>query len=216
AGYRLPRLQGRSASGGQEAGTGRDLFKKFMMMRGMFQQPESPVVVISPSTTTTTTTTPTSTPTTTTTTTTTTNSTGRALDNNVGRQLEPQGAVAVATFTGLEDRLDLPVAEYVEPAQPAESFRQKAQKLKQQKLKLKTLDGGRKKIHHRRRFLKKANRFQKKKHHKRQKPVNQRRSAEPSVDFIEPYHNDRSQSEPGQSGDETRLQRIWRLFQIPN
>ncbi|XP_017109264.2 activating signal cointegrator 1 complex subunit 2 homolog [Drosophila bipectinata] len=238
SGYRLPRLpQGRSASGsGQDVGSGRDLFKKFMLMRGMFQQPPSDnVIVISqPSTTTTTTTTPitTTTPSTTTTTTTTTNGTSRALNHNLGRQLsEPVQEMAVPTFTGLEDRLDLPMA--VEESEPMELETIKQRKplqlqplFSQKKFKLRSLPSKNKnkktknvnrhqKIHHRRRFIQKKHRHQHQKKQKQQPSTNQHRSSESQVvDFIEPYHHDRSPSQTSQSGSESQLQRIWRRFQL--
>ncbi|KAH8335186.1 hypothetical protein KR074_010710, partial [Drosophila pseudoananassae] len=234
--YRLPRPQGRSASGSQDVGSGRDLFKKFMMMRGMFQQPPSDnVIVISqPSTTTTTTTTPitTTTPSTTTTTTTTTNGTSRALNHNLGRQLNEPQEIAVPTFTGLEDRLDLPVA--VEESEPLEleTFKQRKQSQQihlqplfgQKKFKLRSLPAKNKKknvnrhqkIHHRHRFIQKKHRHQHQKKQKQQPSPNQHRSSESVVDFIEPYHNDRSPSQTSQSGSESQLRRIWRRFQLAN
>ncbi|KAH8409172.1 hypothetical protein KR009_009815 [Drosophila setifemur] len=226
SGYRMPRPQGRSASGSpppQDVGSGRDFMKKFMMMRGLFQQPPSDnIIVISQPSTSTTTTTPTPT-TTTTTTTTTTNATGRALNNIVEpERVEPQ-QIAVGTFTGLEDRLDLPQEEAVEP-QEVESFKQRKSP-KFQLVKLKTLQPTKsskgtsnsraKKNHHRRRYLKK-NRHQKRHHKKTKKPANQNRSSESSANFIEPYHNERSPDQTGQSGSDSRLQRIWRRFQLAN
>ncbi|XP_017869458.1 PREDICTED: uncharacterized protein LOC108618063 [Drosophila arizonae] len=66
AGYRLPQTAGRSASG-TDVGSGRDLFKKFMLFRGLFPQepareniiviPQSIPTFTTPTTTTTTTTT---------------------------------------------------------------------------------------------------------------------------------------------------------------
>ncbi|KAH8342630.1 hypothetical protein KR067_004274, partial [Drosophila pandora] len=238
--YRLPRPQGRSASGSsppapQDVGSGRDLFKKFMLMRGMFQQPPSDnVIVISqPSTTTTTTTTPITTTTpSTTTTTTTTNGTTRALNHNLGRQLKE---IAVPTFTGLEDRLDLPVA--VEESPEAQDLQLETVKHRKQsqiqlqplfgqkKFKLRSLPAKNKKknvhrnqkIHHRRRFIQKKHRHQHQKKQKTKQPsANQHRSSESVVDFIEPYHNERSPSQTSQSGSESQLQRIWRRFQLAN
>lgn len=237
----MPRPQGRSASGSpspQDVGSGRDLFKKFMLMRGMFQQPPSDnVIVISqPSTTTTTTTTPatTTTPSTTTTSTTTTNGTGRALDHNLGRQLNGPQEIVVPTFTGLEDRLDLPVAVEESQPQDLDTFKQRKQiqlqpLFGQKKFKLRSLPAKNKKknvnrnqkIHHRRRFIQKKHRHQHQ-HQKRQnqkqnqQTENQHRSSESVVDFIEPYHSDRSPSQTSQSGSESQLQRIWRRFQLAN
>ncbi|KAI8036032.1 hypothetical protein M5D96_011126 [Drosophila gunungcola] len=98
--------------------------KKFMLMRGLFQQPPSDnVIVITQPSGTTTTTTPTGSPTTTTTTTTTTtptsNSTGRSFQASVG-QKELELPVTTMTGRGLEDRLDLPLPN-VEEQVPIES-----------------------------------------------------------------------------------------------
>ncbi|KAH8361046.1 hypothetical protein KR200_005755, partial [Drosophila serrata] len=232
-GYRLPKIQGRSASdspSSQDVGSGRDLMKKFMMMRGLFQQPSDNVIIITnPSGTTTTTTTPTPTTSTTTTTTTspTSNTTGRSFaeDNK-----EPQGAdkeLAMAALSGLEDRLDLPEAEPLE-IQETDNHKPKLQK----RFRVKNLQqlGNAKRNHGRKTLIRRhIHRHHKNKNMKNQKKIpksgktstssinNQQRNSEAStVNFIEPYHNDRPQRQTSQSGSDSRLQRIWRRFQIAN
>ncbi|XP_017009073.2 uncharacterized abhydrolase domain-containing protein DDB_G0269086 [Drosophila takahashii] len=233
--YRLPKAQGRSAAGTpspQDVGSGRDLMKKFMLMRGLFQQPPSDnVIVITQPSTTTTTTTPTGSPTTTTSTTTTTtpttNSTGRSFRENIP-QMEPQviedddeegqDLPVTMTMTGraLEDRLDLP------EVQGEEEEEQKPQWPKKFRLKA-ALSGKRnlvKKTHRRvHKHPQKKKRQQKRKVNKKQKKVNsqQRNSESAAVSFIEPYHHDgQPNGPPGQSASDSRLQRIWRRFQIAN
>ncbi|XP_017119377.1 PH domain-containing protein DDB_G0287875 [Drosophila elegans] len=223
--YRLPKLQGRSASGGspspQDVGSGRDLMKKFMLMRGLFQQPPSDnVIVITQPSGTTTTTTPTGSPSTTTTTTTTTtptsNSTGRSFQASVG-QKEQELPVTTLTGRGLEDRLDLPLPN-VEEQMPienplAQKHSQKKQWPKKFRLKKRNLV---KKTHRRvHKHPQKKKRFQKRKPNQKQS-ASQQRNSESAVQFIEPYHNDRSQIQTGQSGSDSRLQRIWRRFQVAN
>ncbi|XP_039499357.1 activating signal cointegrator 1 complex subunit 2 homolog [Drosophila santomea] len=240
--YRLPKLQGRSASGSpspQDVGSGRDLMKKFMLMRGLFQQPPSDnVIVITQPSSTTTTTTPTGSPTTTTYTTTTTtptsNSTGRSLlesmhledpqDEDEDEDEDEAQDTLVTTMTGraLEDRLDLPDAE--EEPQDVVSHKKPQKPLQwSQKFNLKSARLNRKKNlvkkTHRRvhKHPQKKKRQQKRKLNKKQSANHQQRNAEPAVNFIEPYHNDRSQSQAGgQSTSDSRLQRIWRRFQIAN
>ncbi|KAH8241651.1 hypothetical protein KR038_006431 [Drosophila bunnanda] len=227
SGYRLPKIQGRSASDSpspQDVGSGRDLMKKFMMMRGLFQQPSDNVIIITgPSTTSTTTTTPT--PSTTTTTTTTTgNTTGRSFDDSAERQgAEP--IAAMPTLTGLEDRLDLPEGEplVVQETEPHKPKMQKRFRVKNLQLGSAKRSHGRKTQvrRHIHRHHKKNKRSQKKTPKSGKTPmpavVNQQRNTEAStVNFIEPYHNDRPQRQTSQSGTDSRLQRIWRRFQIAN
>ncbi|XP_043660635.1 PH domain-containing protein DDB_G0287875 [Drosophila teissieri] len=240
--YRLPKIQGRSASGSpspQDVGSGRDLMKKFMLMRGLFQQPPSDnVIVITQPSSTTTTTTPTGSPTTTTytttTTTPTTNSTGRSLMESMHLE-EPQDEdedadeneaqeTLVTTMTGraLEDRLDLPDAEeepqdhkthkkHQKPLQWSQKFNLKGARLNRKKNLVKKTH---RRVH---KHPQKKKRHQKRKLNKKQSANHQQRNAEPAVNFIEPYHNDRSQSQAGgQSTSDSRLQRIWRRFQIAN
>ncbi|KAH8287743.1 hypothetical protein KR054_012394, partial [Drosophila jambulina] len=217
--YRLPKIQGRSASdtpASQDVGSGRDFMKKFMMMRGLFQQPSDNVIIItSPSTTTTTTTTPTPSTTTTTTTTPSTNTTGRSFNDN-----EP-GAEPEAVLAGLEDRLDLPEAE---PLLIQETVNNKP-KL-QKRFRVKNLLNQAKRNHPRktqvrrrvhRHHKKKRSQMKSGKNPAAMEVVNQQRNSEAStVNFIEPYHNDRPQRQTSQSGTDSRLQRIWRRFQIAN
>ncbi|XP_036675838.2 activating signal cointegrator 1 complex subunit 2 homolog [Drosophila suzukii] len=239
--YRLPKVQGRSASGipaPQDVGSGRDLMKKFMLMRGLFQQPPSDnvIVITQPSTTTTTTTTPTGSPTTTisttTTTTPTTNSTGRALQeimhlkNSVDdddEEDEGQDIPVTMTMTGraLEDRLDLPEVQEEQEPQELQIHKQKVSQ-RPKKYRLKGVPLARK-----RNLVKKSHRRvhkrpQKKKRHQKRKvnkkqPANPQRNAESAVNFIEPYHHDgQPKTQGGQSTSDSRLQRIWRRFQIAN
>ncbi|XP_037727358.1 activating signal cointegrator 1 complex subunit 2 homolog [Drosophila subpulchrella] len=239
--YRLPRVQGRSASGipaPQDVGSGRDLMKKFMMMRDLFQQPPSDNVIVlsqpSPSTTTTTTTTtgsPTTTTFTTTTTTPTTNSTARALqeimhptdphdddDDDEGQEIP-----VTMTMTGraLEDRLGLPEVQEEQEPQELDTHKQKVSQWPK-KFRLKGVQLGRK-----RNLVKKSHRRvhkrpQKKKRHQKRKvnkkqSANQQRNSESAVNFIEPYHHDgQPKTQAAQSASDSRLQRIWRRFQIAN
>ncbi|KAH8368551.1 hypothetical protein KR084_012900 [Drosophila pseudotakahashii] len=239
--YRLPKAQGRSASGipsPQDVGSGRDLMKKFMLMRGLFQQPPSDnVIVITQPSTTTTTTTPTGSPTTTTSTTTTTtpttNSTGRSFRENI-TQMEPlvidddddegegeesQDMPVTMTMTGraLEDRLDLPEVQGVEEedvkplnvSQWPKKFRLKGRKRN-------LLKKTHRRVH---KHPQKKKRQQKRKVNRKQQKVNsqQRNSESAAINFIEPYHHDGQPKAPaGQSASDSRLQRIWRRFQIAN
>ncbi|XP_017064255.1 activating signal cointegrator 1 complex subunit 2 homolog [Drosophila eugracilis] len=234
--YRLPKLQGRSASGStspQDVGSGRDLMKKFMMMRGLFQQPPSDnVIVITQPSTTTTTTTPTGSPTTTTSTTTTTtpttNSTARSFNGNVhqkeAQNIEVQEIPVTTTMTGrgLQDRLDLPEDKDEEDILELETLKPKKSAQWSTKLRLKGIQLNNRKKN----LVKKTHRRvhkhpQKKKRHQKRKvnkkpAANQLRNTESAVNFIEPYHNDRIQPQTGQSATDSRLQRIWRRFQIAN
>ncbi|XP_016951708.1 translation initiation factor eIF-2B subunit delta [Drosophila biarmipes] len=233
--YRLPRVQGRSASGipaAQDVGSGRDLMKKFMLMRGLFQQPPSDnvIVITQPSTTTTTTTTPTGYPTTTTYTTTTTtpssNSTGRALQEvrhskESHDDDEDEDIPVTMTMTGraVEDRLDLPeVGEELEP-QELEAHKQKVSQWPR-KFRLKSVKLAGKKNQVKKTHRRVHKRTQKKKRHQKRKVVkkqsaSQQRNSESAVNFIEPYHRE-GQPQAGQSASDSRLQRIWRRFQIAN
>ncbi|KAH8238209.1 hypothetical protein KR032_000989, partial [Drosophila birchii] len=227
-GYRLPKIQGRSASDSpppQDVGSGRDLMKKFMMMRGLFQQPSDNVIIITNPSTTTTTTTTDGTPSTTTTTTTTptTNTTGRSID---GTAEEESAAVPVATMSalaGLEDRLELPEAE---PLVIQETDSRKTKLQKRFRVKNLQLVGSAKRSQarkpqvrrrvHRHHKNKRSQKAKNPKSGKTSTVVNQQRNSEAStVNFIEPYHNDRPQRQTtSQSGSDSRLQRIWRRFQI--
>ncbi|XP_016981211.1 activating signal cointegrator 1 complex subunit 2 homolog [Drosophila rhopaloa] len=231
--YRLPKVQGRSASGSpspQDVGSGRDLMKKFMLMRGLFQQPPSEnVIVISDPSTTTTTTTPTGSPYTTTTTTTvttpTTNSTRRSLQRSVDRKDDGGPEIEVTTLTGraFEDRLDLPSGAPPEEQVPLEvpTHGQKKQSQWPKKFRLMGVPLGRKKN-----LVKKTHRRvhkhpQTKRRHQKRRPTkkqsaDQQRNSESAVKFIEPYHNDRSQTQAAQFDSDSRLQRIWRRLQVAN
>ncbi|XP_017030059.1 transcription initiation factor TFIID subunit 1 [Drosophila kikkawai] len=224
SGYRLPKIQGRSASDSspsrQDVGSGRDFMKKFMMMRGLFQQPSDNVIIITnpPSTTTTTTTgnTPTST-TTTTTTTPTSNTTGRSFDDKAEVQ-EPVPVATMSALEGLEDRLDLPEADPL-VVQEVTTHKPKMQKrFRVKKLQRSHARKTQVRRHIHRHHKNKSQRSQKKVPKSGKNPeaaiVNHQRNSE--VNFIEPYHNDRPQRQTSQSGSDSRLQRIWRRFQIAN
>lgn len=173
----------------------------------MFQQPPSDnVIIITQAPTTTTTTTTAGSPSTTTTTTTapTSNTTGRSSDGPMPEEPAVQDA-------GLEDRLDLPEAE---PLVVKEAKKPKFQK----RFRVKNRQLNAKRSHAKQKPLRRVHRHHKKNRgQKKTQPtsmaINQQRNSESpssSVNFIEPYQ------QTSQSGSDSRLQRIWRRFQIAN
>ncbi|EDV45684.1 myotubularin-related protein DDB_G0290005 [Drosophila erecta] len=226
--YRLPKVQGRSASGSpspQDVGSGRDFMKKFMLMRGLFQQPPSDnVIVITEPSSLTYTTTPTTTTTTTTTTVPAANTTGRSLQKDDDETQE--APVTTMTSRAIEDRLDLPagakesqeVATHKQPEKPLQWTKKFNLKRAQLNRKKNLVKKTHRRVH---KHPQKKKSVQKRKLNQKQS-ANQQRNTESAVSFIEPYHNDRSQPQSqsqsqaggGQSSSDSRLQRIWRRFQI--
>jgi len=119
----------------------------------------------------------------------------------------------------LDDRLDLPDVEEEPQELLTHKHTQKPKKFNMKSVKLNNRKKNLVKKTHRRvhKHPQKKKRHQKRKLNKKQSAANQQRNSEPAVNFIEPYHQDRGQSQAGgQSTSDSRLQRIWRRFQIAN